>query len=120
MSAGDLTIIVFWSLFGIVMLYDLYQVITRGLPATITYMWWRINKTHPILTFLFGVFCGHLFPVVGFIIPLVVGLGILSTLILELCENGFTMGMRNFAQNHAAVFLSGFLVGFAFWSETDY
>lgn len=120
MAPEKLTLIVFWGLFGALMIYDLVQVIRFGLPATVTQMWWNVSKSHPILVTLFGIFCGHLFPPFDLVLFSGIAVLFLGYCLFLLYRNGAAETLSKLNHNPMAAFFTGYLLGAAFWSEKIY
>ncbi len=70
MDKFPLSLAVFFGLFGILMLYDLFILIRRGYPATVSATLYKFSQRFPIIPFLLGGFFFHvLWPNLGACIP---------------------------------------------------
>lgn len=52
---------IFWALLLALFIYEGYALLTPSAGDTISELTWAMTKAAPIITFLFGVLCGHLF-----------------------------------------------------------
>ena len=111
---------VFWSLFGILMAYDLVMVLRYGLERTVTFMWWQLNRSHPILAFVFGGVCFHLFQASDPTMLIGIATSLAATFGYYLYKEGFYGAIKRINANPLAVFLAGGIAGAVFWSEKDY
>jgi hypothetical protein len=56
-----LSLLVFFGLFGVLMIYDLVIITKRGYSATVSATLYAFTKAFPIIGIIFGVLIGHLF-----------------------------------------------------------
>lgn len=54
------TLYVFLVLFGILMAYDAYTLVSRGYETTVSWTLYLWGTQFPIVPFIFGVLIGHL------------------------------------------------------------
>lgn len=103
------------------MAWDLYRCIKVGLTGTITYMFWKISESHPIIVYVAGIFFGHLFPAADAAIPVGLGCTLLGTSAWYGWKERTLAGtLHRLNSNPGLVFLAGYLTGFTFWSEKEY
>lgn len=61
-SKGDMvTLFVFLSLFGILMVYDIWTLTRRGYNTTVSWTIYQLARGWPAVPFAFGFLMGHLF-----------------------------------------------------------
>ncbi len=54
-------LIVFFGLFAVLMLYDLWTLVQNGYDSTVSATLYEFSRDFPIVPFLFGILFGHLF-----------------------------------------------------------
>ena len=52
---------IFWALLAAMFAYELYAILSPSPGDTISEITWSMTTAAPIITFLFGVLCGHFF-----------------------------------------------------------
>lgn len=57
----NINIAVLLTAIGIIAIWDTYAMWKHGLEKTLTALLIKGSKKNPIIPFLFGLFCGHLF-----------------------------------------------------------
>lgn len=55
-----ISLAVFFGLFGLLMLWDLFIILKRGYSATVSATLLAFAKEYPIIAFGFGILVGHL------------------------------------------------------------